>query len=546
MSTVDRLIFDPPIREWSLSLRADAVRNGDQMRGRDQWVQLINRNVSRLGIGTSVEDGRVLLATGHQAGLWHPGILAKFLALDIWGDALKKMARGSGENSGGHSGGENRTTVVGRTAEKTEKKAGGKVGGGEGVFWVVADQDANAAWTFEVPVVRGDELTTRRVDLAKGAGVAVGNMWRGAKTGVATSRQKAVRADVLLAGLETLRASSDVGKSVVEGGDAGFGNEEQLDLLADAIKAMPDESVLENQAAQLAWVLDYLMRERLGISMPVVFASQLNGLTPMRELITAMRDDALQCVQAYNTAVRQYPEAGMTRLRIDPMHVELPLWRLHDQGRDRVFADMADSKTILVNDRGDEVAIDDAGLAPRALLLTALMRGYGCDLFIHGTGGGVYDQVTEQWWSTWRGEKLSAGVVASCDLRMEFDVPVADQTAVEQAVWRAHHVRHNLDQESVVQANEADSVAQKRALLRTMDDDRDVTRRAKVFEQIHALNDALAQRYPALIQQADTALERARQGLLNHEVAHRRDWFWGLYDDAGLQSLRGAIAKAIQ
>ena len=39
--------------------------------------------------------------------------------------------------------------------------------------------------------------------------------------------------------------------------------------------------------------------------------------------------------------------------------------------------------------------------------MTGLMRLAGCDLFIHGTGGGAYDLVTEEWLGSWMGWTLA-------------------------------------------------------------------------------------------------------------------------------------------
>jgi hypothetical protein len=246
-----------------------------------------------------------------------------------------------------------------------------------------------------------------------------------------------------------------------------------------------------------------------------------------------------------------------------------------------VFADLADAKPILTLDDGQPLprATDgsvkshgpdgSARLAPRALLLTALARAHFCDLFIHGTGGGVYDQVMEAWWQQWVGTPLAPRVTVSADVFLPFDAPVADRDQYNRAVWNLHHLPHNLDRAlnnppllrdnqpvddpsapsdgrpldpSSLPLSDQALIARKRQLLAAMDDDRDRPRRAAAFKEIHHINRVLGEAHPELLQRARADLERGRAGLANRHVAHRRDWCFALYPQRQLQDLDRAIA----
>lgn len=134
--------------------------------------------------------------------------------------------------------------------------------------------------------------------------------------------------------------------------------------------------------------------------------------------------------------------------------------------------------------------------------------------------------------------------VVSADVRLDFrgfDVPLAEPADVERAVWWRHHVRHNVDR-----AVKADGplVERKREILRHMDDDRDPRRRAALFAELHRINKRLAEAHPAVIADADAAIDLARTGLINRQIAMKRDWFFGLYPPEKLEALRRAIAEA--
>jgi hypothetical protein len=173
-------------------------------------------------------------------------------------------------------------------------------------------------------------------------------------------------------------------------------------------------------------------------------------------------------------------------------------------------------------------------LAPRALLLTALMRADCSDLFIHGTGGAIYDQLTEQWIKTWLGRTLAPMTVVSADLHLNFDVPMAQARDVTRAKWWQHHLPHNLDRTLNIDGPE---ITRKRILLQQMNDDRDRVRRAKAFHEIHAINDDLARRYPEAIVSARRKLNEAHTGVANRIISAKRDWCFTLFPAEQLNAL---------
>ncbi|MEX0887719.1 MAG: hypothetical protein WD009_14910 [Phycisphaeraceae bacterium] len=476
-----RITLDPAAPDWPAP---GAARVGDLAGLR----QLVDRHAARLGAAPLAGD-RPIIGTGHQAWLWHPGILAKDLAMVA-------------------------------AAERYGAEA----------LHLVVDQDAHEAVTLTLPRQAGDRLDAVALRLAHSTHAEV-----------PTGFQPPVDAERVL---DQLRAAGDAPG------------------LAALAAAFSDGPAARTLAEQLTAVLLRLMRPYTG-PVPVLFTSDLPRLAGYRELVAAMLRDARRCVQAYNEAVAAVPEAGLTPLAVEPDRVELPLWAAGWQRpRRRVFADLADSTPIFTDEQGEPLApppdanadnrnSESTALLPRALLLTAFMRSRCCDLFIHGTGGGLYDRATDRWWQTWRHEALAPAVVVSADVHLPpFDVPLATVQDVARARWRMHHAPYNVDR---LLGLDGPLAQEKRRVLATTLA-RPAVRRAGrqpglrehrqlAFRHLRRINAYLASRHPGPIDDARAELDRARLGLHNATVARRRDWPFAVYPPAALEALRDEIGR---
>jgi hypothetical protein len=467
---------EPAIPAWSL--------NAAPRPDRTALVERINARARRLGTATLDPPASRLIATGHQAQLWHPGILAKDLAMGVAAERL-----------------------------------------GAQRLHMVVDQDANEAWRLEVPWVDGEELKVKAMSLA------------GQQPGVPTGFQPPAEVRLLrerLAGLD----------SPLTG------------VLDEALDGLP---TCETLAEQVAVVLACLKQPYAG-DVPVMMVSDLAGLAVYESVVSRMLDDAHRCASLYNKAVAKFPRAGMPPMVVGRELAELPLWAVAWRvPRRRVFADLADSAPMFVYDDGEPIDRGAVTLLPRALLLTAVMRGYLCDLFIHGTGGLIYDRVTEAWWGAWACETLAPMAGVTADVFLDLGVPLADRASLDRAVWRRHHLPHNLDRELGL---DGEAVQRKRDLLKHMDDDRGQNRgrirgrargrtrgrtpgrarRRAAFEQIKKINLELAEQHPDTLASAERDLHLAQVGMSNARAARRRDWCFALYPPGKLHGLRKTLA----
>lgn len=295
-----------------------------------------------------------------------------------------------------------------------------------------------------------------------------------------------------------------------------------LDRLAAALRGARGASSL---AEQISDALEALM-EPLIPRAPTILATVLAQTNAFAELADRMFADPERCVGAYNAACAAFPDAGTRPLAIASGRIELPLWRLEPGApRRRVFAGAPRPPV--------------ESLAPRALLMTGLLRLAACDLFIHGTGGARYDRVTDRWFSRWLGEDTLAPttmVTATLLLAVEGAAP-DDPAAVDAARWRAHAAAHN-------PALVSDSAAGDKARLLAEIDaaPRRSPDRARTYQRLHALLTAYRDR------RADSLadLDRRAHDLADHARATRalldRTYPFPLHPPGTLAALRDAVA----
>lgn len=289
-----------------------------------------------------------------------------------------------------------------------------------------------------------------------------------------------------------------------------------------------------NAALQMADALADLMAPWVG-PRPNVTATDLMETALARALLEAMRDDPVRCAEAYNRAVAAVPEAGIGPLLVRDDYIEMPLWRLRDDGR-RMHAYDSDVERAL-----DEA--DAPVLLPRALFMTALVRLGMADLFVHGTGGARYDRAMEVWIRDWLGVEVSPIAVATATLRLPLGPGPEERPDLDAARAVARRAWH--DPESA--AGAARPGPDKRAALAEIDalPRRSPERRAAFF----ALHDRLAdvrRVYAAPVEAARAAAESARRAAEAGPIIDRRTWAFPLYDQTQIDALAAACAERVE
>lgn len=461
----------------SAQLRFDPAPSG--------WKSLVRRGTEpafarafRTQMGLPA-NGPIILS-GHQAELWHPGILTKHLA-----------------------------------AAALAAQAGGATA------WVVVDHDVPHETVLRSPARDAEgRLVRKKLPLLNEADAARSTGWIGPLTPAAWSAADAA-VPTLGPRLEAIRAALDAAKGE------------------------------KNWASQVTAATQRLLPPRVPQLTPV-FATRLRQTDLLRAAVRAMARDAAGAIASYNDAARMAPAAELRPL--DAAKGELPLWRIDARGtRKRVLASELAGDTKGGATRAD-AAFD--GLMPRALLMTALLRLAGCDLFVHGAGGFVYDRAMEQWHRGWLGKALepvtggSGGgmlapmVLASATLRLPLEAKgVPEPGAIRAALWRAHHARHDPGDPS---ASDADAAARKRELVAMINERKQRGESpAAEFRALQDVLDAYRRRYAEALERLSHEATALRAQSAQASVIDDRTWSFALHEPAAIEALHDAVRVAI-
>lgn len=390
-------------------------------------------------------DSRPIVATGHAPMHWHPGILAKFMAMRVL--AQEQQA----------------TPLV-----------------------LNIDTVAGDPGLIEVPFLDADGLpcssTIRLFD---------------SNPELALGMQPATEP----AGLEWLAGLADF-------------NLEPFEKLSEAIRSGSSDLSL---ASQLMRAQLHLARRWAGRP-TVLGASRLLKTSCGQWLLERMQRDAVRCVQAYNNAVSVDPDAGIRPL--DMAAGELPLWDIRSNER----------RTARRQD------LDEANLLPKALVITAIMRLAGCDLFVHGTGGARYDALMEGWIRQWLGLEVMPFMVVTADVRLPMPGLEAISRLGQSLVSRGRRAYH--DPESIEEAAEGPGPKKREALASIESAPRGSDQRREAFASMHqtlaTMRDDKRESSPAIAGRVRDA----------RRTTARRDWDFFFHPEDTLDQLAEDVEEA--
>lgn len=434
--------FDPAPNRWVLGRRTPGAA---ALRFREQ-------------LGLSAHGPLVL--SGHQAELWHGGILAKHFAAAAF-------------------------------AAKTGAATG----------WIVVDQDEAEDPSMAVPVRdQQGRLRTWRWRWAESIGRVA--------CGLAPVKPPEPR---LEAGLR-------------------WANESIADRVEVIRRALLANASAPNWAEQVSQATGEMIGE-VAPAPRSVYESRLGGTDLFASVVAALVREASGAMSAYNRAIAEAGDSGMRPL--DERIGELPLWAIKNGRRMRVLATEAG-------------ALDPTTLAPRGMLMTALLRLAGCELFVHGVGGGAYDRATERWVAAWTGElgriasdfggagALAPMVVATADLRLPLaasEVPSEEEIA--RGVWRAHHARHD-----PAMLGDATGAEEKAGILERIRARKSANQSpAPEFAELHALLERSRSRRGQALESLRAAAARLKEQQQDAAVAHARTWSFALQPPGALRSM---------
>jgi len=420
----------------------------------DETARLFRRELG-------LPEDRPVIMSGHQAQVWHPGILAKLLALDGAAGSLNACAA-----------------------------------------WVVVDHDDNDSLALRAPYITSE-----------------------GRLAVQTLGPTAQAAPDVPACRQPAWAAGGTFAFPAGGTPAAPGVNAGLEHIRAALARNASSSDAASQVA--AATID--LARPLAATPVMVRATALARTELFANVVARMRRDPRACADAHNAAVRAFPHDRVAPLAVDTAggNHELPLWTIGTASgskRNRVYANELETVDVLT-------------LAPRALLLTGLMRRAGCDLFIHGTGGERYDRITDLWLRTWLGESLAPTAMVTASLRLRVPGCWPSAAHIARAAWTAHRALHD-----PALVGDPASASAKRSLVERIRAARYKSReRSDLFLSLHALLDRSRREHAdalaALVR--DAAAMRSRAGEAG--IAADRTWPFPLYEADQLLALRDAV-----
>ncbi len=267
-----------------------------------------------------------------------------------------------------------------------------------------------------------------------------------------------------------------------------------------------------------------------------ITARQLILSQPWRAFFERVFEEPQACVSAYNAAVASHPEAGIPPLYAVAREYrwELPFWLLdRENGRRPLYEEMVHHRSF-----------NSELLATKALSLTASVRRSLCDLFIHGTGGAIYDRATDTWIRDWLGEELAPSVSMTADLYRDLPLDArrdATEQQLDHALWRAHSARHHPGM-----LGDAHGESKKRRFLDQINTaPRGSLQRADLYRDMHSMLSSIRESHPDELRALDAHASELRRGLAVNQLEIRRDWSSVLYPASQLDRLSHAIEKAL-
>ncbi|MFG0256887.1 MAG: hypothetical protein ACF8GE_03190 [Phycisphaerales bacterium JB043] len=295
--------------------------------------------------------------------------------------------------------------------------------------------------------------------------------------------------------------------------------------------ALASHSGAPDLARQTQGALADLLVDRVG-RVPTVYATDFHSLDVYNAMLDEMERHPERLAHAYNSAVRANPDAGVNGLVANEVNDrwELPLWHVSDgEPRRRVYAEQLDD-------------LPSESIVPRALSMTAIARAHLCDLFIHGTGGGLYDRLTEQWMEKWSGTRLAHAAIVSATLTLPLRDEQPTQERVRQARSRAHASRHN--PEIVGDTSRGDA---KRALIERIESTKH--QGGDPAELFHALQELLSEHREAnaeAIERLASAAPRPPPPREELPIVEDRTWAFPLHASAQIDALDECLAHQFQ
>ena len=438
-----------------------------------------------LGFEGGSGDGREVLMTGHQPEFFHPGVWIKNFVTHVLAEEL------------------------------------GLIG-----INVIVDNDSAKRVAVRVPVFSGERASVITATLCSAEG------------GLAYEEVEG----------EGLRA-------------AEFAEELREAVKGGALEGPTAETtqLLREEAGDAEGLVEYVTRvrgtleRRLGFGNLELPVSLLSEGVSFRRFASHIISSPWEFAECYNSALRRYRRENNVRSSRRPLpdlessseRVEVPfwVWRKHSQ-RERLFVRRVGGCIGLSDPVGKQEeagweegqcseaaqaleGLDDRGwkLRPRALSMTAFLRSFASAGFIHGIGGGKYDEVTDSFLQDFFG----LGPAPYCVVSATLLLPIARRGVLPAAVREQERVLRDFRYNPQRHGDEKGKEECFRRLAEEKfawieNDPRPGDEARRRFEKIRELNGRMLEKIQADFRREKDRLGRMREDMKFDKIASDREY----------------------
>ncbi|MFO0805137.1 MAG: hypothetical protein U0791_18680 [Gemmataceae bacterium] len=257
--------------------------------------------------------------------------------------------------------------------------------------------------------------------------------------------------------------------------------------------------------------------------------SSISGLESFRRFVKHIVADLPRFRDAYNGAIREYRRVNRIRSRTHPAPEleanEAPFWVLTDRGRRKLS--LRDGEPL------------PEQIRPRALTLTLFARLLIGDFFLHGIGGGKYDEVTDAIIRNYFGIEPPAYQVVSATLHLPLPGFPSTDADLASARRRVRDLQWN-PQRNVVPPSSDDRfvlrlVADRETLAASEPPLLDRAARRKWYRKLADLNEQLRHHVWKQVPPAKANLARVEAEVRANAVLRSRDYSWVLFPEEPLK-----------
>jgi hypothetical protein len=237
--------------------------------------------------------------------------------------------------------------------------------------------------------------------------------------------------------------------------------------------------------------------------------------------------------------------------------IELPFW-IYRKGtpRQRLTLQLTDGvPTILLEDAALDpdlvIRASSFVIRPRALTLTIFARLFFSDLFLHGIGGALYDQITDRLLLELFGAIPNYACVSAAWL-LPLGQPV-DPEDIAALAHRRHHVQHNpqlaIDPFTALKTDVAERITARKhtieqiaaSLQTARRNPAEKARRRQLFKHLHTLNEELHTFSPRILKNLDHQLTTATRAAAQNQILLHREFALPLHTTHSLERLIALI-----